>query len=611
MEQKIGRKRFKVFAFDVESHNDEESIMKKETSIWLSSFIDETNKPEEERNYFYTIESWLDKLNELTTEKWKGKHRQIKNVIVYIYNLSFEYSFIFPKLLDRGFKFKPAIEDEDENVFNSVSNKTCASVWQCSFKFGKKNGIVILRDLSKVFPGGLANVAKSFDLPTQKGEIDYTKNRLHNYKVTDEEKLYNFKDTRIIIDILLIMQKKDDKDFWKSCSAATYSCRKMIRYAFPHAYKPMKVFRRFYPELGQDESEFLRHGVAGGITYAPARYQFKDIKEEIGHLDIHQAHPNSAYRYLMPWGEGEYFKGKPNLNHYRIRALHVLVSYSGVKLHSIIKLIGVDMATDYELWLWDFELFTMFKCYEDLKVTYLDGYEYHAKYFMWRNYYLDNYKKRLIAKKNHDNFNIQQYKLLNNSTYGKLLENGHDTIYENYIDDNGLIDSKILPNPHAKLNASFTYLPGGSCISARTRCYLVESALKLGYENVVYFDTDSIFYILNDESREGMKQLSIGDNLGDFGIEKTIKRGQFAAPKRYKIQEEQEDGSVEDVYHLAGVNFKRLQEMPRYEDLNIINGHYLIQGVQRVKGGTIIVWKPKDLGVQKKYEDIYKANAHN
>ena len=88
MEQKIGRKRFKVFAFDVESHNDEESIRKKETSIWLSSFIDETNKPEEARNYFYTIESWLDKLNELTTEKWKGKHRQIKNVIVYIYNLS-------------------------------------------------------------------------------------------------------------------------------------------------------------------------------------------------------------------------------------------------------------------------------------------------------------------------------------------------------------------------------------------------------------------------------------------------------------------------------------------------------------------------------------------
>ena len=93
MEQKIGRKRFKVFAFDVESHNDEESIMKKETSIWLSSFIDETNKPEEERNYFYTIESWLDKLDELTTEKWKGKHRQIKNFIISLLNiLSFSQS---------------------------------------------------------------------------------------------------------------------------------------------------------------------------------------------------------------------------------------------------------------------------------------------------------------------------------------------------------------------------------------------------------------------------------------------------------------------------------------------------------------------------------------
>ena len=612
MIEKIGRKPFNVFAYDVESHNDEESQKKEETSVWLSSFIDETSNAEDEKNYFYDVKSFLNHLETISELKWRDHKRNNPNILIYVYNLSFEYSFLLPVLLkDKGFKYKNKIEKEDSYVFNSVTNKTCASVWQFELKFKKNGGQVIFRDLSKIFPSGLANVAKSFGLPTQKGEIDYTLNRLHDYKVTDEEKEYNFKDCRIIIDILFKMQERGDKDFWKSCSAATYSCRKMIREAYPHAYKPMKVFRKYYPELDTVESDFLREGVGGGITYAPNQWQFKEIDTIIGHLDIHQAHPNSGYRHLFPYGKGTYFKGNPPTDHFYICACRVKVSYSGVKLHSIIKLIGMDVATGVELVLWDFEIKTMRKCYENLEVTYIEGYAYRGRFLMWRDYYFNNYKKRLEAKKNNDDFNVMYYKLLNNSSYGKLLERGHETTFENYIQDNGVIDSFELPRDNAKINATYTYIPAGSCIPAYTRCYLVESALKLGWQNVVYFDTDSIFFIKNKESLKGMKQLNIGDNLGDFGIEKDIKRGQFTAPKRYKIEEIQEDGSIENVYHMAGVNFARLKELPAYDDLNIVSGHYVIQGVKRVRGGTLIVMKEKDIGVQPKYLDIYKKNVHN
>ena len=45
---RIGRRKYQIYAMDIESHNDEESIAKKETSMWLGCFIDENSKVEDE-----------------------------------------------------------------------------------------------------------------------------------------------------------------------------------------------------------------------------------------------------------------------------------------------------------------------------------------------------------------------------------------------------------------------------------------------------------------------------------------------------------------------------------------------------------------------------------
>lgn len=307
MIQRIGRKKYSIYAMDVESHNDSESIAKMETSIWLGSFINEASKIDDEASYFYDIETFLDRIEELSKPRRnKSKTRLCKNIAVYIYNLSFEWSFILPILLERGFKWSHS--NEDEFTYNSITTKSCSSVWEVNLKFGKRNGIVKLRDLAKIFNGGLGKVAKSFELETQKGEIDYRKNRLHNYVVTKEEKEYCFKDTRIIIDILIRM--RNDKDFWKSLSASSYSMLKLLKYGYPRDTKPYISFRKGYPILSEEETNFLREGVEGGITYAPERWQFKMI-EDILHIDMHQAHPTSAYCNLFPYGVGEYFTGDP------------------------------------------------------------------------------------------------------------------------------------------------------------------------------------------------------------------------------------------------------------------------------------------------------------
>ena len=275
---------------DVESHNDEESRRKRETSIWLGCLINEDSKEDDESSYFYTIEEFLDRCEQLTIKKRRtaNETRKIKNLCVYIYNLSFEWSFILPVLIKRGFTFNGDIDESSENCFNSISTKSVSSVWHVKIKFGKKNGTLLLRDLAKIYGGGLGSVAKAFKLPTQKGEIDYTKNRRDpNYVISKEEKIYCFKDTRIIIVILLEEIRRGDKDFFKAVSMASYSMLKLLKRGFPRATKPYREYRKLYPELGEEENIFVRNALSGGICYATKEFQFKEVTQPILHIDGH------------------------------------------------------------------------------------------------------------------------------------------------------------------------------------------------------------------------------------------------------------------------------------------------------------------------------------
>lgn len=619
MIQRIGRRKYNIKAMDLETHNDLESIAKNETSMWLGCYIDENSKEESEDSYFYSMDEFLDRLEKESSPKRKNDTRLCSNICIYIYNLSFEWSFILPKLLERGFTFKERIDPKtDEFCYNSVSTKSCSSVWSVSMKFGKRNGLIWFKDLAKVFGGGLGAVAKAFNLETQKGEIDYRLNRLHNHIITKEEKNYCFRDTRIIIDILLKMQEKNDKEFFKTLSMASYSMKLLLKRGFPRAIKPYQEYRKLYPALEKEETDFLRRGVEGGITYAPSNWQYKVIENKIAHIDAHQFHPSSAYYNTFPYGRGEYFEGRAKLG--RICACRIRVSYSAVKLHSIIKLIGLDAIEDYELVVWDFEIPTMKKCYVDLKIEYIDGYAYKTRRLPWRKYYADNYRLRLEAKARKDAFYTLYYKLLNNSSYGKHLEKPHNVTLVNYINDLGIIDSMQIPKQEIEINARYTYLPVGSCIPAYSRVALIELALKIGWEKVVYFDTDSIFFLWDNESAAVWAKTNQEDFLGGWAMEEFIDRAQFTAPKRYKTET---DGVLS--VKAGGINFDKwllendytdeegkplMDEVP-FEEINIVSSKWQVQRAFRCKGGTLIEFQEKEMQVPKKYENIYERNYNN
>ena len=640
MRARINRKLYELYGMDIESHNDEESIAKRETSMWLGCFINENSKEDDEDSYFYTMDEFLQRCELLTSKKRKTSKetRPCKNIAVFIYNLSFEWSFLLPVLLEKGFTFKGDIEKNDEYVFNSISTKSVSSVWQCQIKFSKSSGILLLRDLAKLYGGGLGNVAKAFNLPTQKGEIDYRLNRLHNHVITQEEKIYCFKDTRIIIDILLEEAKRNDKDFFKAVSMASYSMLKLLKRGFPRATKPYLEYRKLYPELDENENEFVRKALSGGICYATRNFQFKEIDSPVLHIDAHQMHPSQIYLKPHPYGFGEYFKGSPTKFFKHINVCHIKVSYDDVKIHSIIKLIGRDFADDVELYVYDFEIPVMRQCYVNLEIEFIDGYCYKSRFLPWREYVHDNYNQRKEARKIHDAYNTLRFKTLNNAgAYGKFVEKPHTEVFENYINEDGIIDSKVVPKEFKDAmkmyNAKYTYIPLAS-IPAWSRVELITTALKFGWENILYFDTDSIFCLYNDHTKKVLEtEINMNDELGGWAIEEICKRAQFTAPKRYKLEVKDGD-DIKTTIKAGGINFDFYKEHTHQEELefymneyglsrkealqkidipfdevNIISSSWEVQRAYRVKGGTIIEFQTKKMDVQDKYIEVYKKNT--
>ena len=640
MRARINRKLYEIYAMDIESHNDEESIAKRETSMWLGCFINEKSKEDDENSYFYTMDEFLDRCEKLVSKKRKtaSETRPCKNLAVFIYNLSFEWSFLLPVLLSKGFQFKADIEKNDEFVFNSISTKSVSSVWQVQIKFHKSSGTILLRDLAKLYGGGLGNVAKAFKLPTQKGEIDYRLNRLHGHIITPEEKLYCFKDTRIIIDILLEELKREDKDFFKAVSMASYSMLKLLKKGFPRATKPYRKYRELYPELGEEENQFVRQALSGGICYATKRFQFKEVDAPVLHIDGHQMHPSQIYLKPHPYGEGEYFTGSPTKFFKHINVCHIRVSYDDVKIHSIIKLIGRDYADGMEIYVFDFEIPTMQKCYVNLEIEYIDGYCYKSRFLPWREYVHENYILRLEAKKNGDEYNKLRYKLLNNAgAYGKFVEKPHTEVFENIINEDGIIDSKIIPKQFDETlkmyNAKYTYIPLAS-IPAWSRVELVETALKFDWRNILYFDTDSIFCLYNEFTKNVLEtQINLNDELGGWAVEEICERAQFTAPKRYKLEVKEGD-ELKTTIKAGGINFDFYKEHTHseevefymreyglsrkealnkidipFDEVNIISSEWNVQRAYRVKGGTIIEFQTKKMDVQKKYIEVFKQNT--
>lgn len=583
-----------VGTLDFETRNSSIEMSKNETSIWLGVlYFDDDNYQS-----FSSLAEMFDLMNSIVKE-----NRKRKNYLLYIHNLSFETSFILDYLLRNGFTFDDKVRNA--HTFNFLANSSLSVVYNLKIRIKASGGLIEMRDSARLFMCSLSKLAKEMHLP-QKGKIDYEAVRDSDYKATEKEISYCVNDNRIVK--LAVDKSLADPilgDYFKSSlTAGSFAAKVAIgRYGYPRSYKPMNVFRKEtqYPILTGEEKEFARSALSGGLTWINPKFQFLHVKN-YHHIDIHSAHPTQAYRYAFPFGFGEHGVGKPLFRGNRVTIAHVRYSYDDIIVPCFIATKDLRYVNGVEAWLYDFEIELAKRAYVNFRIDeYIDFYEYHKKYLPWRKFYLDTFEKKKNAKAIDDGYQTTINKIfLNAGGYGKFVERGHSESFIPFIDEEGVVrTNKVERVDNEEREGRYTYCPMGAMIPARTRYQLVSTALDIiehGGE-VIYTDTDSIFFIGAEDYASFIK---IGEELGEWSLEGDCKDFEAYVPKRYIYRNEK--GEMES--KAGGFNQIVVDDT---DDFFSMPGFKVLMS-KRVKGGTILIKKQKDLNVPDKYREILKAN---
>ena len=121
-------------------------------------------------------------------------------------------------------------------------------------------------------------------------------------------------------------------------------------------------------------------------------------------------------------------------------------------------------------------------------------------------------------------FKLLQSKKLLNSIYGCFatspLRDDYDIDFEHYNQDSGELEPFITNkcnkekalDDYYKKRSSFLFYPVGVACTAAARFELYQYLCTIGYENVLYVDTDSIFYLTSPEIEAKVEALNAEKN---------------------------------------------------------------------------------------------------
>lgn len=181
----------------------------------------------------------------------------------------------------------------------------------------------------------------------------------------------------------------------------------------------------------------------------------------------------------------------------------------------------------------------MYDCYIGLEIDWAncEYYEYNVKTLEYGKFFTGNWDKRMEAKANKDAFGTAIYKLYNNSLYGKTAEKKrHDILTMKTNEFGGYSLEEESDGKEADLNAAITYFPVAIAITSYGRCRLGAFGKCVGFENVIKTDTDSLFFIRNKKSQNGLKKINLKNELNGWGNENEVDCIKFSSlgGKRYK-----------------------------------------------------------------------------
>lgn len=475
-----------------------------------------------------------------------------KNSTFYFHNLKFDGEFILVYLFEHGFKHVIDRKDEDSKTFTTlISDGGQFYSMKIIFeKKGKKTKYVQIYDSLKILPFSVEQIAKGFNLPIQKLELDYKATREPGHVLTPDEVDYLRNDVDIVARALKVL-------FDQGLDKMTQGSNAL------HDYKRtvgQKSFERWFPVPDYDYD--VRQSYKGGFTYLNPVYKDVDIGEGLV-LDVNSLYPSIMHDKPLPFGDGIYFEGQ--YQHDSLYNLYVQMFTCQFDLkegyiptiqlkHNLafIPTQYISSSGDEEVTMCltsvDLELF--FEHYNVYNIEYHSGWKFKSTMGLFTEY-IDKWTKVKIESTRNGNKAMRTLaKLMLNALYGKFGLNPNVQSKIPYYDSGVIRYSKGEKEVRQPI-----YIPVATFITAWARHKTIASAQKV-YNMFAYADTDSLHLELklpaelSKLSNDELEKLTTADlqkhgvpipddfvidpyALGAWKVESRFTRARFIRQKSY------------------------------------------------------------------------------
>ena len=493
-----------------------------------------------------------------------------ENYLCLFHNLKFDSEFILNWLLFNNFEY---IADKkyrhDKSFTTLITDMGQFYAVEVYFKVkGKKVNKVTFHDSLKLLNFSVDEIAKSFDLPISKLELDYTAKREVGHELTPHEIDYIRNDVKIMALALDILYKQNMTKMTVGANALA-------------SFKSMcKNFKQLFPILPLDVDADIRKSYKGGFTYLSPKYREKTTGSGVT-LDVNSMYPAQMVKSELPYGLPEPFEGKYKYDQFYplfTQRLSCTFKIKPDKIPSIqIKSSPSFIPNEYiessnneivtlTLTSPDLELF--FEQYDVNVVEWIGGWKFKKTKGLFTEYINYWTERKIKAKKESNRPQVLLAKLHLNSLYGKLATNPIGRQKAPVIKD-GQLRYIFLPTEERKP----IYIPAATFITAYARKYIIETSQMIrdwseehkGYDAYVYSDTDSIHCLLDKNDLEELKDKIDIDpyELGAWDCEAEFTRGRYLRQKCYI---EEIDGKIEAT--VAGMP-KKLSHLITFDNFNI------------------------------------------
>lgn len=527
-----------------------------------------------------------------------------------------------------------------ESIHNDMGARYAYKVW---VPYRNDNRHVYVhateyRDFMKLITGGLARLLEDLDVkdndgvPIRKLTMEYQNVNAQNVMdLTDAEINYCMNDVKGLYFAVKIFNEVIEQNtdghlhiFGSSTNVMTAGGMakfELLRSLYPKLKTKKKCVQRYKKDhpLTIEQDKYFRdnHLYRGGIAFVNPYLKGRMLARKMYRYDVNSEYPFSMASIDDLIGKPfkitvEEFEQMDPQKREQYEAIYMLTSVTGDVKEGYLGLWYDPFAKDYVEHINETGLHLMFEREFNEMLEWYDNVEISMEYVILvkkgtKNYapfVMKNYEQKAQAGVEHNKVKKQFYKLLLNSSYGKLAERiervkGHyeinnDTGAVHFVQDEVEQDD----------SASMSVLVG-SLVTSFARCYILGKIREIHGDKMkqdfMYIDTDSIHTFRQYDNADAIA-------LGGLKLEAVCDAVKYLAPKTYvDIETIANDGTIDYnafEIHSKGINitsiindFKKKQKGKKNNKitLDLMNNKfnygksYIVLVAMNVKGGKVLI----------------------